>query len=63
MLSTEDSMVYICDVIKQNQSEEPNKAENVFSFILFLASFNCSIGQFQWGFLQNVAAKMMHTVS
>ena len=40
----------ICDVIKQNQSEvrnidfkiEPNKAENVFCFLLFLASFNCS---------------------
>ena len=34
---------YICDVIKQNQSEvgnidfkiEPNKAENVFCFLLF----------------------------
>ena len=40
----------ICDVIKQNQSElgnidfeiEPNKAENVFCFLLFLASVNCS---------------------
>ena len=37
----------ICDVIKQNQSEvrnidfkiEPNKAENFFCFLLFLASF------------------------
>ena len=39
-----------CDVIKQNQSEvgnidfkiEPNKAENVFCFLSFVASFNCS---------------------
>ena len=39
---------HICDVMKQNQSEvrnidfkiEPNKAENVFCFLLFLASFN-----------------------
>ena len=39
-----------CDVIKQNQSEvgnidfkiEPNKAENVFCFLLFLTSFNCA---------------------
>ena len=39
----------IYDVIKQNQSEvgnidfkiEPNKAKNVFCFLLFLASFNC----------------------
>ena len=61
----------ICDVIKQNQSEvgniDFNKAENVFCFPLFLASFNCSslepIDQIQWGFLQNVAVKMVHTVS
>ena len=38
----------ICDAIEQNQSEvgntdlkiEPNKAENVFCFLSFLASFN-----------------------
>ena len=48
----------ICDVIKQNQSEvgnidfkkEPNKAENVFCFLLFLASFNCS---YLWNQLTN----------
>ena len=39
----------ICDAIEQNQLEvgnidfkiEPNKAENVVCFLLFLASFNC----------------------
>ena len=48
----------ICDVIKQNQSEvgnvdfkiEPNKAENVFCFLLFLASFICS---YLWNRLTN----------
>ena len=48
----------ICDVIKQNQSEvrnidfkiELNKAENVFCFLLFLASFNCS---YLWNQLNN----------
>ena len=48
----------ICDVIKQNQSEvgnidfkiEANKAENVFCFLLFLASFNCS---YLWNQLTN----------
>ena len=43
--------VKICDVIKQNQSEvgnidlkkEPNKAENVVCFLLFLASFTVHI--------------------
>ena len=43
-----------CDVIKQNQSEvgnidftiQPNKAENFFCFLLFLASFN-------WSYLWN----------
>ena len=47
-----------CDVIKQNQSEvgnidfkiEPNKAENIFCFLLFLASFNCS---YLWNQLTN----------
>ena len=42
--------IAICDMSKQNQSEvgntdfkiQPNKAENVFCFLLFLASFNCS---------------------
>ena len=71
-----NSFKHICDVIKQNQSEvgnidfkiEPNKAENVFCFLLFLASLNCSylrnqLTNFQWGFLQNIAVKMMHTVS
>ena len=66
----------MCDVIKQNQSEvgnidfkiEPNKAENIFCFLLFLAPFNCSyslepIDQFQFSFLQNVAVKMVHTFS
>ena len=40
----------MCDVIKQNQLEvgnidfktQPNKAESVFCFLLFLESFNCS---------------------
>ena len=49
----------ICDVIKQNQSEngnidfeiEPNKAENVFCFLLFLAFFNCS---YLWNQLTNL---------
>ena len=48
----------ICDVIKQNQSEvgnidfkiEPNIAENIFCFLLFLASFNCS---YLWNQLTN----------
>ena len=47
-----------CDVIKQNQSEvgkidfkiEPNKAGNVFCFLLLLASFNCS---YLWNHLTN----------
>ena len=64
-----------CDVIRQNQSElgnidfeiEPNKAENVFLFptvfgILSLLISLEPINQFQWGFLQNVAVKMMHTL-
>ena len=57
-------------MIKQNQSGvrnidfkiEPNKAENVFCFLLVLASFFEPIDQLQWGFLQNVALKMVHTV-
>ena len=48
----------ICDVIKQNQSElrninfktEPNKTENVFYFLSFLASFNRS---YLWNQLTN----------
>ena len=48
-----------CDVIKQNQSEdgnidfkiELNKAENVFCFLLFLASFNFS---YLWNQLTNL---------
>ena len=68
--------VEICDVIKQNQSEvgnidfkiEPNKAEMSFvSYIVFdiLQLFISlkPIYQFQWGFLQNVALKMVHTIS
>ena len=51
-------IIIICDVIKQNQSEvwnihlkiESNKAENVFCFLLFLASFNCS---YLWNQLTN----------
>ena len=51
-------MINICDVIKQNQSEvgnidfkiQPNKADNVFCFLLFLASFNCS---YLWNQLTN----------
>ena len=47
-----------CDGIKQNQSEhgnidfeiEPNKAENVFCFLLFLGSVNCS---YHWNTLTN----------
>ena len=66
----------IVGVIKQNQSEvgnidfkiEPNKTENVFCFLLFLASFNCSyicnqLTNFNGGFLQNVAVKMVYTIS
>ena len=49
---------HICDVIKQNQSEvgnidfkiEPNKIENAFCFLLFLASFKCS---YLWNHLTN----------
>ena len=65
----------ICDVIKQNQSEprnidfkiEPNKAEKcllfpiVFGILQLLVSLE-PIDQFQWGFLQNVAVKMVHTI-
>ena len=67
---------HICDVIKQNQSEvgnsdfkiKPNKAENVFCFLLFFGNLQLLISlepidQFQWGFLQNVAVKMVHTIS
>ena len=51
-------LIVNCDVIKQNQLEvgnidfkiEPNKAENVFCFLLFLASFNCS---YLWNQLTN----------
>ena len=63
-------------MIKQNQSEvgniefkiELNKAENVFCFLLFSASFNCShlwnqLTNFNGGFLQNVTVKMVHTAS
>ena len=54
-----------CDVIKQNQSEvrnidfkiEPNKAENVFCFLLFLTSINCSYLWNQWTNLNGVSAK------
>ena len=63
-------------MIKQNQLEvgnidfkiEPNKAKNVFLFpivfgILQLLISLEPIDQFQWGFLQNVALKMVHTVN
>ena len=51
-------VMYICDVIKQNQPEvgyivfkiESNKVENVFCFLLFLASFNWS---YFWNQLTN----------
>ena len=55
-----------CDVIKQNQSEvgnidfkiEPNKAENVLCFLLFLASFNCSYLRNQLSNFNGVFRKM-----
>ena len=64
-----------CDVIKQNQSEvgnidfkiEPKKSREcllfpiVFDILKLLISLE-PIDQFQWGFLQNVAVKMVHTV-
>ena len=62
MLTASHSYVWvkdaICDVNKQNQSElrnidfkiEPNKAKNVFCFLLILASFNCS---YLWNQLTN----------
>ena len=51
----------ICDVIKQNQLEvgnidfkiKPNNTENVFYFLLFLTSFNCS---YLWNQLTNFNA-------
>ena len=55
----------ICDVIKQNESElantvfkiQPNKADSLFCFLLFVQSFNClyrwnPIDQSLWGFHQ-----------
>ena len=69
-------MLHICDVIKQNQSEvgnidfkiEPNKAENIFCFLLCFCFLQLLISlepidQFQWGFLQNVAVRVVHTES
>ena len=52
------TVINICDVIKQSQSEvgnidfkiEPNKAENVFCFLLFLTSF---IRSYLWNQLTN----------
>ena len=46
---------------------EPNKAENVFCFLLFFGILQLLISlepidQFQWGFLQNEAVKMVHTI-
>ena len=68
-------MYFKCDVIKQNQSGdgniyfkiEPNKAKEcllfplVFGILQLLISLE-PIDQFQWGFLQNVALKLVHTV-
>ena len=56
----------ICDVIKQNQSQvgnidfqiEPNKAENVFCFLLFLGSFICSYLWNQLTYFNGVFCKM-----
>ena len=71
--------VTICDVIMENQSEygnidfkiEPNIAENCRKFLVFPVVFGIlqmlislePIDQYQWGFLQNIAVKMVHTVS
>ena len=63
-------------LIKQNQLEvgnidfkiEPDNAENcllfpvVFGILQMLISLE-PIDQFHWSFLQNVAMKMVHTVS
>ena len=55
----QNTTLQIGDEIKQNQSEvgknidfkiEPNKAENVFCFLLFFTSFNCS---YLWNQLTN----------
>ena len=64
-----------CDVIKQNQWEvgnidfkiEPKESRKqllfsiVFGILQLLISLE-PIDQFQWGFLQNVAVKMVLTV-
>ena len=68
--------MHICDVIKQNQSEVGNidfKIEHkqsrkcllfpiVFGILQLLISLEL-INQFQFRFLQNVAVKMVHTIS
>ena len=58
----------ICTVIKQNQSKvgnidfkiEPNKAENVFCYLLFFADFNCSYLQNNWPISVGFSAKCSH---
>ena len=55
----------ICDVIKQNQSEvgnidlkiEPNKAENVFCFLLFLLPSSAHIFGTNWPISMGFSAK------
>ena len=72
-MSLSTGIADLCDVIKQNQSEVRNidfKIQTkqkmslfpiVFDILQLLTSLE-PIDQFQWGFLQNVAVKMVHAV-
>ena len=65
------SSVYICEVIKKNQSEDGNIDFKIKECLLFPIVFGTiqllislePIDQCEWGFLQNAAVKMVHTVN
>ena len=69
-INQSDYIVCVCDVIKQNQSEvrRPKQRRKwllfpiVFGMLQLLISVEPT-DPFQWGFQQNVAVKMMLTVS